>query len=91
MPPEQAADSQTGAIATGVWDTISAWVNLPFGNQSMEVRVKEMVVKLEDIGEEKDKLGLKGVDKKLSPRSPSTSSVDEYCACGRGERLRRKW
>ena len=82
----EAADSQTGATATGVWDRISAWVNLPFSDQSTEARVKEMIAKLQDFAEEKDKLGLKeGVGEKLSQRSPSTSLVDESCVYGRDE------
>ncbi|KAJ9687545.1 hypothetical protein PVL29_016150 [Vitis rotundifolia] len=80
------ADSQTGVTATGVWDGISAWLNLPFRNQSMGARVKEMIAKLEDIAEEKDKLGMKeGVGKKLLTRSSSTSLVDESCVYGRDE------
>lgn len=87
----EAADSQTGVTATGVWDGISAWVNLPFRNQSMGARVKEMIAKLEDIAEEKDKLGMKeGVGEKLSTRSSSTSLVDESCVDGR-MKLRRRW
>lgn len=82
----EAVDSQTGATATGVWDRISAWVNLPFADQSTEARAKEMIAKLQDFAEEKDKLGLKeGVGEKLSQRSPSTSLVDESYVYGRDE------
>ena len=46
--------------------------------------MKEMIAKLEDIAEEKEKLGLKeGEGDKLSPRPPTTSLVDESSVVGR--------
>ncbi|KAJ9685651.1 hypothetical protein PVL29_017618 [Vitis rotundifolia] len=52
----------------------------------MESKVKEMIAKLEAIAQEKDGLGLKAGDgEKPSPRSASTSLVDESCVYGRDE------
>ncbi|CBI32185.3 unnamed protein product, partial [Vitis vinifera] len=79
----EAADSQPGGIYQ-VWNKFSTRVKAPFANQSMESRVKEMIAKLEDIAEEKEKLGLKeGEGDKLSPRPPTTSLVDESSVVGR--------
>ncbi|WKA02473.1 hypothetical protein VitviT2T_020658 [Vitis vinifera] len=57
----EVADSQPGGIYQ-VWNKFSTRVKAPFSNQSMESRVKEMTAKLEDIAEEKEKLGLKEGD-----------------------------
>ncbi|KAJ9685850.1 hypothetical protein PVL29_017786 [Vitis rotundifolia] len=83
----EASDSQArGTHHAWNWEKVSAWVKAPFANQSMESRVKEMSAKLEDIAEEKEKLGLKeGEGDKLSPRPPSTSLVDESSVYGRNE------
>ncbi|XP_034703943.1 putative disease resistance RPP13-like protein 1 [Vitis riparia] len=81
----EAADSQPGGIYQ-VWNKFSTRVKAPFSNQSMESRVKDMIAKLEDIAEEKEKLGLKeGDGEKLSPRLPSSSLVDESFVYGRDE------
>ncbi|KAL6320906.1 hypothetical protein AAG906_010715 [Vitis piasezkii] len=81
----EAADSQPGGIYQ-VWNKFSTRVKAPFSNQSMEPRVKDMIAKLEDIAEEKEKLGLKeGNGEKLSPRLPSSSLVDESFVYGRDE------
>nr|CAN72286.1 hypothetical protein VITISV_036887 [Vitis vinifera] len=63
------------------------WLRLaPFATQSMESKVKEMIAKLEAIAQEKDGLGLKAGDgEKPSPRSASTSLVDESCVHDRDE------
>ncbi|CBI24812.3 unnamed protein product, partial [Vitis vinifera] len=69
-----------------VWNKFSTRVKAPFSNQSMESRVKEMTAKLEDIAEEKEKLGLKeGDGERLSPKLPSSSLVDESFVYGRDE------
>ncbi|XP_034703944.1 putative disease resistance RPP13-like protein 1 [Vitis riparia] len=81
----EAADSQPGGIYQ-VWNKFSTRVKAPFSNQSMESRMKDMIAKLEDIAEEKEKLGLKeGDGEKLSPRLPSSSLVDESFVYGRDE------
>ncbi|KAJ9685872.1 hypothetical protein PVL29_017802 [Vitis rotundifolia] len=81
----EAADSQPGGIYQ-VWNKFSTRVKAPFSNQSMESRVKEMIAKLEDIAEEKEKLGLKeGDGERLSPKLPSSSLVDESFVYGRDE------
>ncbi|XP_059598005.1 putative disease resistance RPP13-like protein 1 [Vitis vinifera] len=81
----EVADSQPGGIYQ-VWNKFSTRVKAPFSNQSMESRVKEMTAKLEDIAEEKEKLGLKeGDGERLSPKLPSSSLVDESFVYGRDE------
>ena len=63
---------------------MSSLLNSPFGNQSIESRIEEIIDNLENFAEDKDDLGLKdGVGEKLPPRLPSTSLVDESCVYGR--------
>ncbi|KAL6317160.1 hypothetical protein AAG906_029912 [Vitis piasezkii] len=83
----EAADSQdSGTHQVWNWKKVSAWVKAPFASQSMESRVKGLISLLENIAQEKVELGLKeGEGEKLSPRSPSTSLVDESFVYGRNE------
>ena len=74
------ADTQTSQVRS----FMSSWLNSPFGNQSIESRIEEIIDNLENFAEDKDDLGLKdGVGEKLPPRLPSTSLVDESCVYGR--------
>ncbi|KAL6329325.1 hypothetical protein AAG906_016217 [Vitis piasezkii] len=76
------ADSQTST--SQVRSFMSTWLNSPFGSQSIESRIEEIIDKLENVAEDKDDLGLKeGVGEKLPPGLPSTSLVDESCVYGR--------
>ena len=83
----EAADSQdSGTHQVWNWKKVSAWVKAPFASQSTESRVKGLISLLENIAQEKVELGLKeGEGEKLSPRSPSTSLVDESFVYGRNE------
>ena len=69
---------------------MSSWVHAPFDSQSIELRVEEIIDRLEDMARDRDVLGLKeGVGERVvlsqSQRWPSTSLVDESLVYGRDD------
>ncbi|RVW88087.1 putative disease resistance RPP13-like protein 1 [Vitis vinifera] len=83
----EASDSQaSGTHKAWNWEKVSTWVKVPFANQSIKSRVRDLITVLENIAQEKVELGLKeGEGEELSPRPPSTSLVDESSVYGRNE------